>query len=53
MKIPFSALQAKEKDEISFSVSVMKNGAEMERCPFRGYVTLAVPTPDFEAMMWY
>ena len=53
MKVPFSALQAKEKDEISFSVSVMKNGAEMERCPFRGYVTLAVPTPDFEAMMWY
>jgi len=53
MKVPFSALQAKEKDEISFSVSVMKNGAEIERCPFRGYVTLAVPTPDFEAMMWY
>jgi alpha-amylase/alpha-mannosidase (GH57 family) len=53
IKIPFSAFQAREKDEISFSVSVMKNGEEMERCPFRGHITLTVPTPDFEAMMWY
>jgi alpha-amylase/alpha-mannosidase (GH57 family) len=53
MKIPFSALHAREKDEISFSVSVLKNGEEIERCPFRGHITFAVPTPDFEAMMWY
>jgi hypothetical protein len=53
MKIPFSSLHAVEKDEISFSVSVMKNCEEMERYPFRGHVTLTVPTPDFEAMMWY
>jgi alpha-amylase/alpha-mannosidase (GH57 family) len=53
MKIPFSSLQANEKDEISFSVCVMKNGEEIERYPFRGHITLAVPTPDFEAMMWY
>jgi hypothetical protein len=53
MKISFSSLQAHEKDEISFSVCVMKNGEEIERCPFRGHITLTVPTPDFEAMMWY
>jgi alpha-amylase/alpha-mannosidase (GH57 family) len=53
MEIRFSALQAGEKDEISFSVSVLKNGEEMERCPFRGHITFTVPTPDFEAMMWY
>ncbi|MCJ7483560.1 MAG: glycoside hydrolase family 57 protein [Thermodesulfovibrionales bacterium] len=53
MKVPFSALNATEKDEISLSISVMKNGEEIERCPFRGHITLTVPTPDFEAMMWY
>jgi alpha-amylase/alpha-mannosidase (GH57 family) len=53
MKVPFSALNAREKDEISLSISVMKKGEEIERCPFRGHVTLTVPTPDFEAMMWY
>ena len=53
IRIPFKALKAKEKDEISFSVCLMKDGEEMERCPFRGHITLTVPTPDFEAMMWY
>jgi alpha-amylase/alpha-mannosidase (GH57 family) len=53
MKVSFSALKAREKDEISLSISVMKNREEIERCPFRGHITFAVPTPDFEAMMWY
>lgn len=53
MKVSFSALNAKEKDELSLSVSVMKNREEIERCPFRGHITFTVPTPDFEAMMWY
>jgi hypothetical protein len=51
--IPFSDLQAKENDEINFYVSIIKNGEEIERCPWRGYMSLTVPTPDFEAMMWY
>ncbi len=53
LKIPFSALHAEEKDEIIFSVCVIKNGEEVERCPFRGHIALTVPTSDFEAMMWY
>lgn len=53
MKISFSSLIAQEKDEISFSVCVLKDGEEIERCPFRGHVALTVPNPDFEAMMWY
>jgi hypothetical protein len=51
--IPFGDLQAKEKDEISICISIIKNGEEIERCPWRGHLTLTVPTPDFEAMMWY
>jgi alpha-amylase/alpha-mannosidase (GH57 family) len=51
--IPFSDLNAHEKEEIIFSISILKNGEEIERCPSRGYISLTVPTPDFEAMMWY
>ena len=53
IKIPFSDLNASEKDEINLSISIIKNGEEIERCPWRGYITLTVPTPEFEAMMWY
>lgn len=53
LKIPFTSLHAAEKDEINFSIAILKNGEEMERYPFRGHVALIVPTPDFEAMMWY
>ncbi|MBE0427169.1 MAG: glycoside hydrolase family 57 [Nitrospirae bacterium] len=51
--MPFRDLQVKEKDEIYLNVSIIKNGEEIEKCPCRGYVSITVPTPDFEAMMWY
>jgi alpha-amylase/alpha-mannosidase (GH57 family) len=51
--IPFSDLNAGEKNEINLSVSVIKNGEEVERYPWRGHIALTVPTADFEAMMWY
>jgi hypothetical protein len=51
--IPFTDLQAKEKDEINLFISVRKDGQEIERCPWRGYISIIVPTEDFEAMLWY
>jgi alpha-amylase/alpha-mannosidase (GH57 family) len=51
--IPFIDLNAGEKDEINLFISIIKNGEEIERCPWRGYIVLTVPTPDFEAIMWY
>lgn len=51
--IPFDDLNVKERDEIYMSISVLKNGEEIEKCPCRGYVSITVPTADFEAMMWY
>jgi len=51
--IPFIDLNAREKDEINLFISIIKNGEEIERCPWRGYIALTVPTPDFEKMMWY
>ncbi|MBI4684708.1 MAG: alpha-amylase/alpha-mannosidase [Nitrospirae bacterium] len=51
--IPFKDINAKEKDEIYLFVSASKDGEEIERCPWRGHIRIPVPTPDFEAMMWY
>jgi hypothetical protein len=50
--IPFQDIKAKERDEINIFVSLRKEGEEFERCPWRGYISVTVPTPDFEAMMW-
>ncbi len=51
--IPFSALEAKEREEIDFFITVIRNGEEIERCPWRGYISVIVPTADFDAIMWY
>ncbi|MBI5075009.1 MAG: glycoside hydrolase [Nitrospirae bacterium] len=53
ISIPFADLKAKQKDELNLFISVRKGNEEIERCPWRGYISLSVPTPDFEAMMWY
>jgi alpha-amylase/alpha-mannosidase (GH57 family) len=52
IRIPFSMVKAHERDEINIFVCVIKNGEEIERCPWRGFISFIVPTPDFEAMMW-
>lgn len=51
--IPFVDLKAGANDEITLFISIRKNGEEVERCPWRGHISLKVPTADFEAMMWY
>jgi alpha-amylase/alpha-mannosidase (GH57 family) len=51
--IPFAELKAGEKDELNLFISVRRGGEEIERCPWRGYLTVSVPTADFESMMWY
>ncbi|MBI5639647.1 MAG: glycoside hydrolase [Nitrospirae bacterium] len=51
--VSFADLHAVEKDEINLYVSIRKGTEEIERCPWRGHISINVPTPDFEAMMWY
>ncbi|HMK61774.1 MAG TPA: glycoside hydrolase family 57 protein [Dissulfurispiraceae bacterium] len=67
ISVPFSALGAKENDEVHFSVEVMKGNGDtpvvndpdstaersIERCPLRGHIMLTVPSADFEKIMWY
>ncbi len=51
--IPFKSINAKEKDELNLYISALKSGEEIERCPWRGYISIVAPTSDFEALMWY
>ncbi len=53
IEIPFGDIKTKENDEIHFSVDITRNGEEVERCPWRGYVTVTVPMPYYETLMWY
>jgi alpha-amylase/alpha-mannosidase (GH57 family) len=67
IEIPFADIKVKENDEIHFCVDVILNGTNgalpgdypakradtLERCPWRGYITVTVPASHFEALMWY
>ncbi len=53
IEIPFADIKAREDDEIHFSVDIKRNGDEIERCPWRGYITVTVPSPHYETLMWY
>ncbi len=52
LQIDFDDIGCAVGEEIQFSVQVMKNGDEVERCPWRGYITFNRPSPDYEKMMW-
>ncbi|NWF97790.1 MAG: glycoside hydrolase family 57 [Nitrospirae bacterium] len=51
--ISFEDLNSKIGDELRLFVLLSRNSEELERCPWRGYISITVPSPDFEAMMWY
>jgi len=51
--IPFKDINAKEHDELNLFLFIRRGDDEIERCPLRGYITITVPTADFESMMWY
>lgn len=53
IEIPFKDIKVTENNEIHFSIDIVKNGDEVERCPWRGYVSATVPSPDYETLMWY
>lgn len=49
----FNDINAREHDELNIFISIKKGNEDIERCPLRGYISVIVPTPDFDAMMWY
>jgi alpha-amylase/alpha-mannosidase (GH57 family) len=52
LAIPFELLGVKPDDEINLFITVERNGSEVEKWPYRGYIQFKVPTEDFESMMW-
>ena len=67
IEIPFADIKTQENDEIHFSLDIIQNakngtsatentdanGESVERCPWRGYITVTVPSPHYETLMWY
>jgi alpha-amylase/alpha-mannosidase (GH57 family) len=53
MAAPFESIEAKPKDEVQFFVTVRRNEIELEKWPYRGYISFTVPTENFEAIMWH
>ncbi len=52
LAIPFETLGVQPNDEIHFFITVEREGSEVEKWPYRGFIQVRVPTEDFEATMW-
>ena len=50
--VPFRDLELTAGRTFTFSLLVTREGLELARYPHHHPVTLEVPTPDFDAMMW-
>jgi alpha-amylase/alpha-mannosidase (GH57 family) len=53
MEIPLSALKVKKGEKINLWFSLKAAEMLVDRVPNRGYLTLAVPSENFETEMWY
>jgi alpha-amylase/alpha-mannosidase (GH57 family) len=52
LALPFELLGVKPNEEVQIFVTVERDGSEVEKWPYRGYIQFKVPTEDFEATMW-
>jgi len=50
--VPFETINVRQNDVVQAFVTVKRDGSEIEKWPFRGYIQFIVPTEDFEATMW-
>jgi hypothetical protein len=50
--LPFAPLGLEPGHEVAVAVQVMRDEVEVERLPRYGYLTLSVPSPDFERIHW-
>ncbi|MBI5287021.1 MAG: hypothetical protein HY878_05470 [Deltaproteobacteria bacterium] len=53
MAIPFKKLGVKGGDGLKFFIVISSEESGIEQWPIRGYVTLDVPTEDFEGYNWW
>ena len=52
LAVPFGRLGLKSGEAIRFYVELLAGNASLDRAPREGIFELAVPTPDFERIMW-
>ncbi len=49
---PFEQLGLREEEEVSFSLTVYRKGAAIQRAPENTAIVLRVPSRNFEQIMW-
>jgi len=52
LAVPFELLGVTPNNEVQLFLTVERDGSEIEKWPYRGFIQFKVPTDDFEAMMW-
>ncbi len=50
--IPFGSLAVSTDDPIHFCVELLRDSMSIERIPHEGAIETAVPSPDYEMIMW-
>ncbi len=52
VSVPFKALNRQPEQTVQFFVELFVDGQSVDRAPREGVITLTVPSPDFEMIMW-
>jgi hypothetical protein len=52
LAVPFARLDLNPGDPIRFYIELYQGDASLDRAPREGIFELAVPSPDFERIMW-
>jgi hypothetical protein len=52
LSIPTASLAITTDDLVQFYVELIKDESSIERVPSEGAIETAVPSPDFELIMW-
>ncbi len=52
ISLPLDAVRMTPNANLEFFVDLMEAGSSLDRLPREGLITLKIPTPDFESLMW-
>lgn len=50
--LEFAALGIGEADFVNFALYIVKDGEQIERCPFDGTISFSAPPRNYKALMW-
>lgn len=52
LSVPLDALRHGPNDALEFSLELNQSGSSLDRLPREGLISLRIPSPDFECLMW-